>query len=98
MSNLLHIMKTISIRELHNKTGDWVRSVNQEKQVIVTDRGVAVAVIQPLEVLISKTYHWQTRPLVPGFKSSLDKKEARNSKKIIEHSTDGLSQERDEWR
>ena len=40
-------MKTISIRELHLETGRWVRHAAAHGAVVVTDRGRAVAAIQP---------------------------------------------------
>ncbi len=42
-------MKTISIRELHEKTGDWVRRSVKLGAITVTDRGKAVARIVPVE-------------------------------------------------
>ncbi len=41
-------MKTISIRELHEKTGDWVRRSVTLGPITVTDRGQAVAQIVPV--------------------------------------------------
>ena len=38
-------MKTISIRELHEKTGEWVRAAAAHEQIIVTDSGKPVAVL-----------------------------------------------------
>ena len=38
MCNTRH-MKTISLRELHNHTGKWVRAVNDEEEIKITDRG-----------------------------------------------------------
>jgi len=32
-------MKTISIKEVHDKTGHWLRRVQAEGEVIVTERG-----------------------------------------------------------
>ena len=43
-------MKSISIRELHEKTGEWVRRSEKLGTIIVTDRGKAVARIVPVEV------------------------------------------------
>jgi prevent-host-death family protein len=40
-------MKRITIRELHNDTGRWVRSVSREKRLIVTDRGNPIATLVP---------------------------------------------------
>ncbi len=42
----LPTMKTISIRELHTRTGHYVRSAASEP-ITVTDRGQTVAIIQP---------------------------------------------------
>ena len=42
-------MKTISIRELHEKTGEWVRRSEKLGAITVTDRGKAVAQIIPVE-------------------------------------------------
>jgi prevent-host-death family protein len=41
-------MKTISIKQLHARTGHWVRSV-QSTPVVVTDRGERIAVLQPFD-------------------------------------------------
>ena len=38
-------MKTISIRDLHEKTGHWVRLAQREGPIAVTDRGREVAVL-----------------------------------------------------
>lgn len=43
-------MRTISIRELHLKTGRWVRHAASQGPVIVTDRGRRVAALQPVDV------------------------------------------------
>ncbi len=40
-------MKTISIKELHDKTGHWLRQVRVEGEVIVTERGTPVARVLP---------------------------------------------------
>jgi prevent-host-death family protein len=42
-------MKSISIRELHEKTGAWVRRSETLGAITVTDRGKAVARIVPVE-------------------------------------------------
>ncbi len=41
-------MTTISIRELHQKTGKWVRQAADE-DIVVTDRGKPVATLKPIE-------------------------------------------------
>ena len=50
-------MKTISIRELHLKTGRWVRHAASRGPVVVTDRGRRVAALQPVDP------HAKGRPL-----------------------------------
>ncbi|MBI2799866.1 MAG: type II toxin-antitoxin system prevent-host-death family antitoxin [Gammaproteobacteria bacterium] len=40
-------MKTISIKELPDKTGHWLRRVKAEGEVIVTERGSPVARMLP---------------------------------------------------
>ena len=42
-------MKSISIRELHEKTGEWVRKSEKLGGITVTDRGREVARIIPIE-------------------------------------------------
>lgn len=42
-------MKTISIRELHEKTGAWVRAAAKTGRFFVSDRGRPVAVLGPME-------------------------------------------------
>jgi antitoxin (DNA-binding transcriptional repressor) of toxin-antitoxin stability system len=42
-------MKTISIRELHLRTGRWVRHAAVHGRVVVTDRGRGVAALQPID-------------------------------------------------
>jgi prevent-host-death family protein len=46
-------MKTISIRELHLKTGRWVRHAASRGPVIVTDRGRRVAALQPFDASLT---------------------------------------------
>lgn len=40
-------MKTISIKELHEKTGHWLRRVAAEREVVVTERGRPVVRMLP---------------------------------------------------
>ncbi len=41
-------MTTITIKELHARTGDWVRRAGENGEITVTDRGHPIAVIRPL--------------------------------------------------
>ena len=60
-------MKTISLRELHNNTGKWVRRVKQYQEIIVTDRGVAIARLKPLDAEPKMKIDWRNRDFVPGY-------------------------------
>ncbi len=40
-------MKTITIRELHARTGRWVREAARHGQILVTDNGRTVAKLVP---------------------------------------------------
>ena len=40
-------MKTITIRELHARTGRWVREAAQHGQILVTDNGRTIAKLVP---------------------------------------------------
>jgi prevent-host-death family protein len=40
-------MKTVSIRELHAKTGELVREASQQGHILVTDNGRTIAKIVP---------------------------------------------------
>jgi antitoxin (DNA-binding transcriptional repressor) of toxin-antitoxin stability system len=56
-------MKEISIRELHRRTGAWVRAAKKYGAIIVRDRNVAVARIEPVseEPLVNVFEHWKPR-------------------------------------
>jgi prevent-host-death family protein len=88
MCNMCH-MKTISLRELHNNTGKWVRSVREGDEVAVTDRGVQIAVIRPIQKEKLKKSPWADRPLLPGYAKYL------REGKVGPDSTPGISAERD---
>jgi antitoxin (DNA-binding transcriptional repressor) of toxin-antitoxin stability system len=40
-------MKTVTIRELHAKTGKWVREASRHGHILVTDHGHTIARIVP---------------------------------------------------
>jgi prevent-host-death family protein len=46
-------MKTISIRELHLRTGRWVRRAASRDPIVVTDRGRRVAALQPFDASVT---------------------------------------------
>ena len=43
-------MKKITIRELHMRTGEWVRKAAREEKIIITERGHPVATLNPFEM------------------------------------------------
>lgn len=67
-------MHRVGIRELHRKTGEWVRRVARGEGVVVTDRGRPVASLMPLreghrdgsfqQRIVSPQF--DTLPAVPG--------------------------------
>jgi prevent-host-death family protein len=60
-------MKTISIRELHEKTGEYIRKAAQVGEIHVTDHGRTVAKIVPQQE-VSATPYFAQRILTPGFR------------------------------
>jgi prevent-host-death family protein len=60
-------MKSISIRELHEKTGEYIRKAAKEGELLVTFRGKTVAKIVPQEEA-PKIPYFARRVLTPGFR------------------------------
>ena len=84
-------MKAISIRQLHEKTGQWVRLVHRHGAIVVTDRGEAVARITPEVPGLERPY-FARRVLTPAFrKLAATGKLARGT-----DSTVGISEDRNE--
>jgi len=81
-------MKTISIRELHEKTGDWVRRSVKLGAIIVTDHGKPVARIVPVEAA-SAVNPFAARKLRRGYARLLGKLKGRTD------STLAVSEDRD---
>ena len=81
-------MKTISLRELHNNTGKWVRSVKSGEEITVTDRGVAIAVVSTIQKKAAQKYSWADRQLVPAYAKYL------REGKVTSDSTPGISADR----
>lgn len=65
-------MKEISIRELHRRTGAWVRAARTHGSILVRDRNVPVATLTPVadEPLVNRFARW--RPL-KKFAAALDR-------------------------
>jgi antitoxin (DNA-binding transcriptional repressor) of toxin-antitoxin stability system len=65
-------MKEISIRELHRRTGQWVRSARRHGAILVRDRNVPVAKLTPVteEPVVNRFKKW--KPL-KRFAAALDR-------------------------
>ena len=59
-------MKTVSIRELHEKTGAWVRLAETHEQIIITDRGQPVASLSPYREP-AKRNRFRARAVLPAY-------------------------------
>jgi prevent-host-death family protein len=76
-------MKTISIRELHLRTGRWVRRAASRDPIVVTDRGRRVAALQPFDASVT------SRPL-PNREAAI-----RKRSKVPVDSTEYVSESRE---
>jgi antitoxin (DNA-binding transcriptional repressor) of toxin-antitoxin stability system len=65
-------MKIISIRELHEKTGDWVRRSVTLGPIAVTYRGKVIAQMVPVEASVA-TNPFSARKLRKGYARLLGK-------------------------
>lgn len=74
-------MKTISIRQLHERTGSWVRSAAKDGRFVVSDRGRPVAVLGPFQGPPDKPFG--KRKMTRGF-ASLPKVGGDSSRTISE--------------
>jgi antitoxin (DNA-binding transcriptional repressor) of toxin-antitoxin stability system len=80
-------MKTITIRQLHDETGRWIRQAVVQGELQVTERGKIVAKLVPASSPPAVPY-FARRKLLPSFRSA---KLSGGS-----DSTRGISTERDE--
>jgi prevent-host-death family protein len=81
-------MKTISIRELHEKTGDWVRRSVTLGPITVTDHGKVVAQIVPVQATPTVN-PFSARKLRKGYARLLGKLKGGTD------STQSISEDRD---
>ena len=65
-------MKTISIRELHTRTGQWLRKATQHGQILVTDHGRAVARIVPEGKTAAVPYFARRKFISPAFRKAIE--------------------------
>jgi antitoxin (DNA-binding transcriptional repressor) of toxin-antitoxin stability system len=80
-------MKAITIRQLHDETGRWIRRALAQGELQVTERGKVVAKLVPASAPPSVPY-FSARKLLPSFRA------ARLSGGM--DATKGISSERDE--
>jgi prevent-host-death family protein len=59
-------MQSVSIRELHEKTGEWVRLAEAHEQIIITDRGRPVASLAPYREP-AKRNRFRSRTILPAY-------------------------------
>jgi len=77
-------IKTISIKQLHERTGAWVRKAVKLGVIVVTEHG------EPLVRLEAAPKAWSTNPfrarrLRPGYARLKGKTSARTSRHAIAH-------------
>ena len=83
-------MKTISIRELHEKTGEHVRRVAEAGEIYVTDHGKTIAKIVPQQEPPAAPY-FVRRKLTPAFRKLMKSGKLRGGT----DSTQIVSEDRD---
>ena len=71
-------MKTISIHELHENTGEWIRAAVVHEQIVITESGQPIAVISPhlpLPESVTPTMKdkFEKRVLLPSFAKLMGK-------------------------
>jgi prevent-host-death family protein len=82
-------MKTISIRELHLRTGTWLKRAAELGSIVVTERGRPVARIEPVADP-GRENRFLTRRLRPGYKRLRGKLTAgTDSVAIVSEGRDG---------
>lgn len=83
-------LKTITLRELHEKTGEWVRSAGHFGELAVTDRGRTIAKIVPQDPP-SEVPYFARRKVSAAFARLMKSGELRGG----EDCTVGISEDRD---
>lgn len=84
-------MKTITIRELHNRTGAFVRGASRHGEIRVTDNGRVVAKIVPLTEPPHVPYFARRKPSAAFRKLDASRKTRRGV-----DVTRAISEDRDE--
>jgi prevent-host-death family protein len=84
-------MQTITIEELHEHTGEWIRKASGNEEITVTDGGRPVVRLMPLAAGSQTVENpWRNRVLLPGF-AELQKRMVGgiDSTQIISEDRDG---------
>ena len=66
----------IPIRELHARTGHFVRKAAENMRVVITDNGKPIAQIQPITPDAQRQPNrpkWKDRVLLPGYAALMNK-------------------------
>ena len=66
----------IPIRELHARTGHFVRKAAENMRVVITDNGKPIAQIQPMSPDAERQPNrpkWKDRVLLPGYAALMNK-------------------------
>jgi prevent-host-death family protein len=84
-------MKTITIRELHNRTGELVREASRQGEIRVTDNGRVVARIVPLAEAPKIPYFARRKPSAAFKRLDESGKTGRGA-----DSTETISQDRED--
>jgi prevent-host-death family protein len=86
---------TVTVRELHARTGHYLRKASKKQRVIVTDNGKPIVELTPLAPeAASEVPYFARRKLLPGFKKLMEsgKLRPRPGERDI---TDLISEDRD---
>jgi prevent-host-death family protein len=82
------LMRKISIRELHDATGKWVREAARVDELVVTERGRPIATIIPYREP-ARGNPFKTRKLRPGYAALLGRlRGGTDSAKIVSEDRD----------
>jgi antitoxin (DNA-binding transcriptional repressor) of toxin-antitoxin stability system len=64
-------MKEVSLRELHRRTGAWVRSARKHGSILIRDRNTPIAILTPVTEAPAVNVFADWKPLA-RFASALD--------------------------
>ena len=82
-------MKTITIRELHHNTGEWVRKAAKFGEIHVSERGKTIAKIVP-QTSTPEVPYFARRKLSPEFRRIMHRlRGGTDSTQIISEDRDG---------